>query len=418
MAEENVSSLEEMQLHACIQTARETIARLLEAGIKKCTTPYESYEEDLVRANLMLAACYIHMAFKERGKVRKALGAKLVSIFKALEGYQGSRELSLHLITGYALMVSPSKAQEADNLFAGILGQKSNHILALIGRGCLAFDRKDYKESLGYFKSVLMADPQGPADVRVGIAHCFWRMGDLERAQRFFELALEQNKRCQNALLGMAILKLNQRDPRPYKKGVRLLNEAFKIDKQHPVILNILASYYYSIDDHQTVLTLAGNAMKLTDIPELLSHIYYQVARSHHATGEFEIASTYYKNALRLAPETFVLPQMGKAQMYLRVGEFEKAKICLEAFLQSLPNEPNALQLLGRIHLNEMSKEPRNELPEKDSSEARNSSGKMLKDVEKDIGQESKEATGESSRKRASSQQLDGNGWMVSKKKK
>ncbi|XP_070854219.1 RNA polymerase-associated protein CTR9 homolog [Drosophila suzukii] len=75
-------------------------------------------------------------------------------------------------------------------LVVDILRQKSNHILALIGRGSPG--------SLGFFKRVQMADPRGPEDVRVGIAHCFWRMGDLDNARRFFEMALEHNRRSRN----------------------------------------------------------------------------------------------------------------------------------------------------------------------------------------------------------------------------
>jgi len=326
-------------------------------------TPYESYKEDLDRANILLAACLANMAYKEHGKLRRALQTKLVDIIKALEDYKGSGELHLRLIKGFTLMLSPSTAQKADTFFVSILKQKSNHILALIGRGCLAFDRQDYIGSLGYFKSVLMADPRGPADVRVGIAHCFWRMGDLNRARQLFEMALEQNSRCINALIGMAILKLNQGDKRPYNEGLSLLEKAFQIDKQHSSTLSNLATHYYSIGDHLMVLRLAGNAIRFTDVPELKSQLCYQVARSHHASGEFEFAMKYYRDAVELAPEGFVLPFMGLAQLYLRDGKFDKAKICLRYFLKFLPNESNAMRLLDRINLNKRSNKSRKNYP-------------------------------------------------------
>ncbi|XP_037715278.1 RNA polymerase-associated protein CTR9 homolog isoform X2 [Drosophila subpulchrella] len=102
-------------------------------------------------------------------------------------------------------------------------------------------------------------------------------------------------------------------------------------------------------------LRLAGNAIGFTEIPQLKSHSFYQVARSQHAIGEYEYARMYYQKAVDSAPEGYVLPQMGLAQMYLRDGESDKAKICLETFLKYLPNESNAMRLLARIYLNERS---------------------------------------------------------------
>jgi len=272
-----------------------------------------------------------------------------------LEDYNGSGDPNLRVIKGFALMLSPSTAPVADALLIDILRQKSNHIPALIGRGCLAFNRQDYIGSLGYFKSVLMTDPGGPTDVRVGIAHCFWKMGDLKSARLSFEIALEHNSTCQNALLGKAILNLNERDPKHYKEGINLLSVAFDINKRHPVALSILATYYYSIGDHEMALRLAGNAIGFTDIPHLKSHSFYQVARSQHAIGEYEYARMYYQNAVDSAPEGYVLPQLGLAQMYLREGESDKAKICLETFLKSLPNESTAMRLLAKIYIDERS---------------------------------------------------------------
>jgi len=48
----------------------------------------------------------------------------------------------------------------------------------------------------------------------------------------------------------MAIMQLNQLDPQHYRKGISLLKAAFQIDEQHPTVLRILATYYYSIGDH------------------------------------------------------------------------------------------------------------------------------------------------------------------------
>ncbi|KAH8358189.1 hypothetical protein KR084_007444, partial [Drosophila pseudotakahashii] len=335
---------------------RDKFAEILEAGILNCTTQYRSYRDDLNKAYVLLASYFTYMAYKALGKRRQVLKAKAINYIRVLDGNERrSKDLRFHVVKGFAQMLSESRAQGADGLFVSVLRQKSDHILALIGRGCLAFNRQDYVGSLGYFKSVLMSQPRGPGDVRIGIGHCFLSMGELDSARRSFELALRYNGRCQNALLGMALLKLNQREEASYREGVNLLIAAYEMNKRHPVVLSILATHYYFRGNHKRVWILAGNAHRNTEIPQLKSHTCYQIARSFHASGQFDLARIYYLHSVRLAPEGYVLAQMGLAQMHLRGGDVEKAKRCLEIFLKSLPDESSAMRLLAKIYLRDRS---------------------------------------------------------------
>ncbi|KAH8252286.1 hypothetical protein KR038_002346, partial [Drosophila bunnanda] len=326
---------------------------LLEAAIAGCLRTYAFYKEDLAKANVLLAAYFTRQAYKEVGSRKTALQAKVTNILRLLDGMKRPEDRQLLVITGYALMLTPGRAHEADGYFVTDLRHVPSHIPGLIGRGCLAYNRQDYIAALGFFKSVLMHQPRGPADVRVGIAHCFLKLGNLDSARRSFELALEHNGRCQNALLGMAILKLNQREKGAIREGINLLCAAHELSPRNPMVLNILASHYYYVRDYYNAQTLAGNSYVLTDIPLLQSQNCFQIARCFHATQQYDQAMDFYTLAVRLAPEGYVLPQFGLAQMNLRRGEQAKAKAGLEILLKVMPNQIDAMRLLAKIYLAE-----------------------------------------------------------------
>ncbi|KAH8402068.1 hypothetical protein KR009_009545, partial [Drosophila setifemur] len=330
--------------------------QLLEMAIAKCLKSYASYKEDLARAYILLAAHFTRLAYKEVGNRRTALQAKVTNLLQVLDGMQRTSDRQLLVIRGFAFMLTASRATDADGHFANVLRQLSSSVPALIGRACLAYNRQDYAVALGYFKSVLMHQPRGPADVRVGIAHCFLKLGELDKARRSFELALEHNGRSQNALLGMALLKLNQVRKETHREGINLLCAAYELNNRHSAILGVLANHYYYAKDHEKVWALAGNAYLLTDIPQMQAENCFRIARSFHATGQFDKATDFYQLSVRLAPDGYVLPQFGLAQMHLRRGKQSEAKACLETMLKVLPNQHCALRLLSKIYLAERAK--------------------------------------------------------------
>ena len=69
--------------------------------------------------------------------------------------------------------------------------QTPNNIPALLGKACIAFQKKDYKGALFFYKKALKFNPNCPADVRLGMGHCFAKLSKLDKAR--YEGALFSN---------------------------------------------------------------------------------------------------------------------------------------------------------------------------------------------------------------------------------
>ena len=53
----------------------------------------------------------------------------------------------------------------------------------LKGKACIAFNKKDYKGSLAFYKKALRTNPNCPGSVRMGMGHCFMKLGNTEKAR-------------------------------------------------------------------------------------------------------------------------------------------------------------------------------------------------------------------------------------------
>lgn len=72
---------------------------------------------------------------------------------------------------------------------------------------------EDYKNALFFYRKALRFNPNCPADVRVGMAHCFAKLGKMDKCRAAFERALQLDGDCVGALVGTAILDLNSQTP-------------------------------------------------------------------------------------------------------------------------------------------------------------------------------------------------------------
>ena len=67
--------------------------------------------------------------------------------------------------------------------FLNVSFQSPNNIPSLLGKACIAFNKKDYRGALAYYKKALRTNPSCPADVRIGMGHCFLKLNKTAKAQ-------------------------------------------------------------------------------------------------------------------------------------------------------------------------------------------------------------------------------------------
>lgn len=72
---------------------------------------------------------------------------------------------------------------QADAQFNFVLNQSPSNIPSLLGKACIAFNKKDYRGALAFYKKALRTNPNCPAAVRLGMGHCFLKMNNHEKAR-------------------------------------------------------------------------------------------------------------------------------------------------------------------------------------------------------------------------------------------
>ena len=59
------------------------------------------------------------------------------------------------------------------------------------------------------YKTAIRKHPGCPAEVRLGLAACYARLGQLAQAKKAYERVLQLNPVCAEALYGLAVLKFS-----------------------------------------------------------------------------------------------------------------------------------------------------------------------------------------------------------------
>eukprot|EP00102_Acyrthosiphon_pisum_P021387 XP_016658597.1 PREDICTED: RNA polymerase-associated protein CTR9 homolog [Acyrthosiphon pisum] len=258
------------------------LVRLLESSRSNASLEYKDSDKDQMRALDMLAAYYVQTANREKSKdKRRELFTKATQLYTTADKiimYDTNHLLG----RAFFCLLEGDKIEQADAQFNFVLNQSSNNIPAQLGKACIAFNRKDYRGALAYYKKALRSNPQCPADVRLGMAHCFLKLGNIEKARLAFERALQLDSKCVGALVGLAIMKLNGENPGDIKLGVNMLSKAYTIDTTNPMVLNHLSNHFFFKKDYTKSELLARHALQNTENEAMRAESCYQMARAFH----------------------------------------------------------------------------------------------------------------------------------------
>ena len=267
---------------------------ILEQCLRLADLNYDGYDKDQMRAYDTLAAYYVQEANKEKNKDKKR------ELFtKATLLYTTADKIIMydqnHLLgRAYFCLLEGDKMDQADQQFNFVLSQSTANIPSLLGKACIAFNKKEYKAALTYYKKALRTNPGCPASVRLGMGHCFLKLGNTDKARLAFERALQLDENCVGALVGLAVLQLNEQTPDSIRSGVQKLSKAYTIDNGNPMVLNHLANHFFFKKDYHKVQHLALHAFHNTENEAMRSESCYQLARHFHVQGDYDQAFQYY----------------------------------------------------------------------------------------------------------------------------
>lgn len=337
----------------------EDFIKILEASRYDAGTSYRDFEKDQMRAYDMLAAYYVQEANREKVKEKKK------ELFtKATHLYTTADKIIMydqnHLLgRAYFCLLEGDKMEQADAQFNFVLNQSPSNIPSLLGKACIAYNKKDYRGALAFYKKALRTNPNCPAAVRLGMGHCFLRMNNVDKAKLAFERALFLDANCVGALVGLAILQLNLHEPDSNRMGVQKLSKAYSIDSTNPMVLNHLANHFFFKKDYNKVQHLALHAFHNTENEAMRAESCYQLARSFHVQRDYDQAFQYYYQSTQFAPTNFVLPHFGLGQMYIYRGDTENAAQCFEKVLKAQPGNYETMKILGSLYANSTSQSKR-----------------------------------------------------------
>lgn len=324
----------------------------LDTARKEANITYDKSEEDQMEVFDSLAAYYVQLATKEKKSDKKR------ELFaKATQHYIDADKINMynpkHLLgRAYFCLYEGDKMDQANNQFDFVLNQEPHNIPSLLGKACIAYNKKEYRIALTYYKKALRTNPGCPADVRYGLGLCFFKLGNEAKARAAFERALELDDKCVGALVGLAIMDLNEQTRESIQEGVRKLSKAYAIDPSNPMVLNQLGNHFFYKKDYNKVQHLALHAFHNTENEAMRAESCYHLARAFHAQEDFTQAFQYYYQATQFAPPNFVLPYFGLGQLYINRGDTENAAQCFERVLKAQPGNYETMRILGALYAN------------------------------------------------------------------
>ncbi|KAF2304094.1 hypothetical protein GH714_027132 [Hevea brasiliensis] len=251
------------------------------------------------------------------------------------------------------LLLAKGELEQASNAFKIVLEGDRDNVSALLGQACVEYNRGHYSDSLVSYKRALQVYPNCPGAVRLGIGHCYYKMGNFKKASQAFERVLQLDPENVEALVALAILDLQTNEAAGIRRGVEKMQKAFEIYPYCAMALNYLANHFFFTGQHFLVEQLTETALAVTNHGPTKSHSYYNLARSYHSKGDYETASRYYWASVKEInkPSEFVFPYYGLGQVQLKLGDIKNALSNFEKVLEVYPDNCETLKVLGHIYV-------------------------------------------------------------------
>lgn len=97
------------------------------------------------------------------------------------------------------------------------------NIAGTLALASVYFQQGNYNAALGHYRKALREHPGAPAEVRLGLAACLFRLGQVSQAKAAYQRTLDLSPSSGEALLGLAVIAFNSKDAEKY--GLRFCTE-------------------------------------------------------------------------------------------------------------------------------------------------------------------------------------------------
>lgn len=333
--------------------------------IKLNSSSYPDADKDRIRALDLLAIYYVRKGYATKNRERRRdffarAAQKFTEVDKSelINFSKHGSEYQFHLLGRAYCCLVEGRTDQADAQFNFVLQQQQQsgepeNVPSLLGRACIEFNKKEAsgkRTALSLYKKALQVCPNCPADVRLGMGICFYKLNMPDKAEEAFSKALSLDPKCVGALTGLAVIELNKKTNASIKRGIEYLSKAFKIKPTDAMVLTLLADHFFYANENEKVIKLATRAMENTENEATQAQACYQLARAFHKKKEYDNAFEYYYKATQFGGSQFFLAFYGLGQMYIHRQEYESAVQAFETVLKTNPENYETLKILASLY--------------------------------------------------------------------
>ena len=248
-----------------------------------------------------------------------------------------------------------------------LTGNKS--LVGRLGKACCEFYQGNLELARINYAEALKNHPDCSPSVRVGLAHCLYKLGDVEMAERAFLRARELDPSNAQAAIGLAILRMNRSkdtaDPENVQASMHLLRDAYVDDNVNAMALNHLANHFFWRGELDRVKDFGINAYNSTTHDGMRAESLLLLARAHHREGDYVRAKARYHDAQKAFEDQNrknkrnhagsdtpppVLLLVGLGQMDLVDGNVEGAVAKFSDAIKRVPDCKELMLILGALH--------------------------------------------------------------------
>eukprot|EP00892_Ulva_mutabilis_P003021 jgi/Ulvmu1/1271/UM109_0069.1 len=209
----------------------------------------------------------------------------------------------------------------------------------------------DYRQALPLLTEALGLAHASPCsnDIRLGIAACYMKLGELDMARMAYDRVLAVDSTCARGYIGLAAVGLMSSSNSGLNRCLDFLQQAHKLDPHLPQLNAVLSQLALVKGDSQTALDHARLAVALATEPATRAYSHCMLARAMHAAG-MPLEDTTREYSRSIEAQESPLAHYGMAQMLIRKEQIVNAVTALDKSLRlNNSKDVDSLLLMGKL---------------------------------------------------------------------